>query len=441
MSLDWRARPSLPQLARRHPFLIGALLVHVLLLAGLWWAGPYDLGRQKAAKDEALIQQSVQQAQRIQLARRVQALEKLQRELAGEPPPPSAVPSSADTAEALVQRAQAAAQAIDRQAQQQRAAELAKLLKIKPEEALARVQAEKARATPPTPQQDPAQQLSAIEQLARQTAAQVTRQTAERQRRETQGSSATVARAGGSDGDRGEAQSAGPGGAGKGSTAFGGAGQGSVAGAHSALEGAGGGRFRDPRQYGALVDSAPVRAERYGTGRSFGKGGLLADRVYLNTWYIVGPFHGEGRDSRDRVYLPELGIDLDAAYAGKGGRTLRWRAVEATRYPLIPEPRTENSVYYATTELRVDEVTEVWLDIGADDDSKLWLDDHLIWTSGDADKPWYRRPFFDLAPQLATYGLVEGSVFVRLQPGRHRLVFKLYNGIDLMFFSVVLRRA
>ncbi len=90
--------------------------------------------------------------------------------------------------------------------------------------------------------------------------------------------------------------------------------------------------------------------------------------------------------------------------------------------------------------MRVERDTVVWLDIGADDDSKLWVNDSLVWVSGDADKAWYQRPFTQLGVQIATYDLVEGRRRVVLHAGSNTLLFKLYNGIDLMFLSVVMTR-
>ena len=103
--------------------------------------------------------------------------------------------------------------------------------------------------------------------------------------------------------------------------------------------------------------------------------------------------------------------------------------------PISP---AEDAVFYAWTKLRVDRDTTVWLDIGADDDSRLWLNDTLVWASGDQDKAWYHRPFHALGPAIAAYDLVEGRRRVTLHAGRNTLLFKLYNGIDLMFLSVVI---
>jgi hypothetical protein len=82
------------------------------------------------------------------------------------------------------------------------------------------------------------------------------------------------------------------------------------------------------------------------------------------------------------------------------------------------------------------------LEIGADDDSKLWLNDELVWVSDAlSDKPWYRQPFYQLDQEIGQLNFVEGRKLVRLRAGRNTLLFKLYNGIDLMFFSVVITPA
>jgi hypothetical protein len=62
----------------------------------------------------------------------------------------------------------------------------------------------------------------------------------------------------------------------------------------------------------------------------------------------------------------------------------------------------------------------------------------LVWTSGNSNKPWYRQPFYQLKDDIGKLNLVEGSQRVKLRAGRNTLLLKLYNGIDLMFFSVVL---
>ncbi|MBL8513509.1 MAG: hypothetical protein JNJ55_05925 [Betaproteobacteria bacterium] len=141
----------------------------------------------------------------------------------------------------------------------------------------------------------------------------------------------------------------------------------------------------------------------------------------------------------ERIYPPEKGVDLDAVYSGKGGRALRWRYLKAASYPIVPEPFAENSVFYAVTDVFSDIDRDVWLDIGADDDTKLWVNDKLVWTHGTGTKPWYQQAFTRMHAELARYALVEATQRVHLRKGANRLMLKHYNGCCLTFFSVVLR--
>ena len=175
-------------------------------------------------------------------------------------------------------------------------------------------------------------------------------------------------------------------------------------------------------------------------GRVFGAGGTYAERVYLDTWYVIGPFAGQGDESMQRAYPPEDDVDLDAVYPGPEGRTLAWRFTSRGFYPFIPPDRRDDSVYYAYTELRLDEERDVWLAIAADDDSMMWLDERLVWVGAPGDKSWYHPPYYLRDELVGSLALAEGRRRVHLDAGVHRLLFKLYNKDDRAFFSVVLSR-
>ena len=175
-------------------------------------------------------------------------------------------------------------------------------------------------------------------------------------------------------------------------------------------------------------------------GRVFGPGGTYAERVYLDTWYVIGPFAGQGDESMAHGYPPEDGVDLDAAYPGPEGRTLTWQFTSRGFYPFIPPDRRDDAVYYAYTELRVDEDRDVWLSIAADDDSMMWLDERLVWVGSPGDKPWYHPPYYLRDELVGSLALAEGQRRVHLAAGVHRLLFKLYNKEDRTFFSVVLSK-
>jgi len=457
----------------RLPFLWLSVLVHVGLLAAAYHAAPVEV-KPRTAVDQQRIDASLDKARRIQMQRHVRKLDDIARELQQQAggaagPPQGAAANTAAPADpqALLEQAQALAQRIEQAEQKLRADELARLLKLPADKALAQVVAEAAqRPQPPLP----AQPEAAIAELERRARAL---QTGQQQRQAEREQGVPVAMSSGpgtpaADGERsggavsdqsasqassrnrneGSGQGSGPTAA-QGSGPVAGSGSGTAAGATQsdaslqggALESATG-AFRAARSYSALRPApAPDGATlRLAAGRSLGSGGAATTRLFLDSWYIAGPFEARGASDLQRSYPPEQAVDLDAAYDGKGGRLLQWQYQTSPRYPVVPEPRVENAIYYAYTEIHVDQAQTVWLEIGADDDSKLWLNDTLVWESGGEDKPWYRQPFYNMGREISQFNLVEGARQVRLQAGANTLLFKLYNGIDLMFFSVVISR-
>jgi hypothetical protein len=185
------------------------------------------------------------------------------------------------------------------------------------------------------------------------------------------------------------------------------------------------------------VDLATLRTA---AGRVFGAGGTHAERVYLDTWYLIGPFAGKGEESQQAGYPPEDDVDLDAAYAGPDGRTLTWRFTSRGFYPFVPPERRMDAVYYAYTEIRIDADRDVWFSFAADDDLMMWLDERLVWVSSPGDKPWYHPPYYARDELVGSLSLTEGQRRVHLSAGVHRLLFKLCNADGHPFFSVVLSK-
>ena len=444
--------------ARRHPFILGSLVLHGLLLALLYATGPYTLQQQKAQQAQARISAALEQARRQQMQRHLNRLEKLEREMnaqaaqAGNATDEPLPPLAAGDPQAVLARAQELTRRVEMAEQRRRAAELARLLKIPPAEALAKVKAEDARRPVPPLPADPAQALAQLERQAGQAAARER----ERQRRQQEG--VRVAQRMGDDhgqgkggekgGGKGGAKGGGKGGHPASTRNDGSDGQDGQGGPSGAGRGQGGGEptasLGGVGEPGRRYDSPPVapvidRADLHlASGRILGPGGVLANRIFLDRWYIVGPFAATSSRSLDTVHPPELAVDLDAVYAGQGGELVAWRYVSSPGYPVVPPQRAPDAVFYAYTELRVDRDMTIWVDLGVDDDAKLWVNDELVWVSGNADKRWYRRPFYQLDEDLARYGLVESRQRITLRAGSNTLLFKLYNGIDLTFFSVVL---
>lgn len=471
---------------RRHPWLIASLAAHGVLAASLYTAGPVHVAIKRDDGLRAQVAQSLQHTGQRQMRRELRTMEEIRdalAESAGEAGGESKGKGGKDAPRSLdpAVRARELARQIEQVQQKIRAADMARLLRIPEAEALKRVQREEARKPRPAPskQAAPEAQVAQLAQQARAALAQRRAQLLAQQQgvaiKAEGGMPKPGALQGGKTGGKagqgpGSGKSAGQGGPGQGDGQMSGQGgqggraggggivqnsasrgskvealvSGLALGAPGAITGSSidmsSNAFSDSRTYGAFLEPPPVDATsmRTGRGRTIGAGGAYANRIFLDTWYVIGPFEGAGHDSQNAVYPPERGVDLDAVYYGKNDLPVRWTFQQDARYPSIPLPRAENAVYYAWTEVEVDRDMDLWVWIGGDDDTRMWFNDRLVWLSGDGvDKPWYRQPFSTL-PEMRTLNLSEGQRRLHFTKGRNSILLKLYNGVNLMFFSVVL---
>jgi hypothetical protein len=200
---------------------------------------------------------------------------------------------------------------------------------------------------------------------------------------------------------------------------------------------------RDPYRRTFTVDQPPpppVRTDVLrGEGRVFGPGGSYAERIYLDRWYIIGPFPNEHRRNIETRFPPEFGVDLDAEYLGKDDRLLHWKYFEADSYPLVPPDDEPYAVYYGYTEVMMDRERDLWVSFGSDDESKVWLNDALVWESGTGFKLWYNSGGYRSLPSyMRDWNLTENRRRLHFRKGRNRLLFRLENGYGLQFFSMVI---
>lgn len=382
-----------------------------LSLLGAQWQAGLD-ARPKVSRHQALLAARDRQDD---LKRRLQSLERIARQLDAEGDGHGAqadagteTDSASDPA-ALERRLRRAADQIQAAVLPERARELARMLGIPEETARAKLLAEAGAES--------AQGLDALQQQA-QDALEFRR----RQRQQSGGiplsagkhSSGTAAGAAGSSG-AGQMGSFGPG--------------------ESLV-----GDLVDRRAYGPLIeppvlDSASLRP---GSGRIVGATGAFSNRLYVDHWYLIGPFAGIGQASLSISHPPEWTIDLDAVYAGKQGRPMHWNYQRFATYPLIPPGPEGGAVYYGYTEIRLDAARSVWMSFGADDDARVWVNDEPVWVSSNANKPWYFTHFKFLTREIADFNLTEATRRVHLRKGRNRILFKLYNSSGATFFSLVI---
>ena len=159
-------------------------------------------------------------------------------------------------------------------------------------------------------------------------------------------------------------------------------------------------------------------------GRKFvSEGGRGAGWFHVNQWYILGPYDNRGRMNIQRVYPPESSIDLDAHYIGRKESRLSW-AYDSFAEEMV-NPSTgwgEYTIYYGFTELYFEEASDLWIAVGSDDRSDLWINDMPVWHSSN---------------QLKNWSINEGFRKVHFKKGRNKVVFRLENGWQLLGFSLL----
>ncbi|MDA3962512.1 MAG: hypothetical protein PF961_17135 [Planctomycetota bacterium] len=148
-----------------------------------------------------------------------------------------------------------------------------------------------------------------------------------------------------------------------------------------------------------------------------------AEWMYVDSWYTIGPFPNEGRRNIDTRFPPESVVDLDATYVGKGGKEISWHFQQATGPCVVPRDDESWAVYYAHTEVWVDRDIDLWLAVGSDDKSHIWVNGQLVWVSEPHHKPWR---------------IGEGYRKIHLQKGRNRVLYRVENGQYGMGFSFIL---
>jgi hypothetical protein len=451
------ARHTLTMLAqvRRYPFLSLSLMAHAALL-GMLYVGVYrvELDQQRS-REQPRVEAGKRLMERARLEKRVHDMARIKSQLeSGRADKDDDVQFSAQprTLEELLKEARELSRKIDETERDARAERLAKLLHIPKQKALEKVaQMHKPEEPAGAELGKPADVAAKIEQLeakAREALARRDRQRGQQQDgtrvAASEPRSGSTARQGGP----GRQVSSAPPGSGN----FDGVSMSSVlrtidAFIHSDRAGRGiegnivAGNHDDVDRTIVRIPEVPAGAKVKGAGRIIGPGGPYADRVYVNRWYLIGPFDRKHGDAWLLPDPPEQAVILDAAYRGKDGRLLKWEYVDSANYPLVPPQPAEEAVYYGYTELMVDKEQDLTMWVGANDDAQLWLNDRLVWRGRNVAKgPFYREVNDTDNKHGRDFNFSEGKRVVHFRKGRNKLFFKLSNGLGSLFFSLVLTK-
>jgi hypothetical protein len=436
--LEFLGAAAAAQLARR-PYVPISLLAHAALLALIYYFGSYQL---QAREQESEVASSLRATSMANTARRVQDLETIKQllEKSANREPQSAEPGPApleppETPEEMVERARELSQAIEALDQEIRAEELAGLSgENEPPpggDVPSTKDTEPDLGTTPVTAELAAREVAALEIKARDTLARRQRHLEAKVNGVRIEADHTASRKEGAGDSAVRAEIA----------DF--IGTGERSGQPTWLQ-SGVGSAADIQGSGNLL-VPPVDANGLvrGRGRMVGPGGEYANRIYVNSWYIIGPFPGlsRGRLRGNPAYPPEKAVLLDAVYFGKGERLLKWRYVSSQTYPLVPPDATEDSVYYGYTEVSVDEDCDLVAWMGADDDAQIYVNDRLVWPGGNVSLMRYLYAIWaPAATHLRDYNLTEGRRVVHFNQGRNKVFFKLSNGAQGTHLSFVLTR-
>ena len=156
--------------------------------------------------------------------------------------------------------------------------------------------------------------------------------------------------------------------------------------------------------------------------------------MFVDSWYIIGPWPNPNRKNLNTKFPPETVVDLNATYTGGRGDekplAVRWKFYQApaivntgyveTTGQIVPPGLGEYEIYYAYTEIRSDEAHDLWVAIGSDDQSKIWINDEMIWKSSDELKNWVPN---------------EGLRKVHFRRGINRILYRYENGHSSGCFS------
>ena len=183
--------------------------------------------------------------------------------------------------------------------------------------------------------------------------------------------------------------------------------------------------------YSPTIDPQMVEAQAL-PGRRFSRNTPRRGWLYINTWYMIGPWYNFGRNDFAVIHPPELRIDFDAVYTDgqrgigieerdahpievRGDRVrldgaLRWKFMQSESIHNVPPVTIDWSTYYAYTELYFDEPAVMYVAVGTDDSGKVWINGEEIWH--DRGMSWYK---IDEHVQLFRFNQGVNRVLLRLE--------------------------
>jgi hypothetical protein len=147
-----------------------------------------------------------------------------------------------------------------------------------------------------------------------------------------------------------------------------------------------------------------------------GFGLIPAERKFIASWNLIGPFDAPDMDSLTVAYPPERETDMEKKYPGKGGAEAVWKKVETLPSGFLNlnelvKPN-EQVVVYGLAYVHAPKAMTTGLLLGSDDGVRVWLNDALVHTN-----PAYRGAYPD-----------QDRIAVSLKQGWNKVLVKVLQG-------------
>ena len=104
---------------------------------------------------------------------------------------------------------------------------------------------------------------------------------------------------------------------------------------------------------------------------------------FITDWHLIAPFDNTGKSGFDKVYPPELTVDLNKSYSGKGGKEVRWVAYSTEDpYGMVNLKevfgKNKGAAAYAFVAFNAVNSEPVDLRLGCINANKVWLNGKLL---------------------------------------------------------------